>query len=708
MTFISSQHTHRLAGTALLALALTACGGGSSTNPPAPAPTAATTLALSVSAPQVQAGGQPLALNAVLDAPGTVTWQLAPDSPGSLSAASGATVSYQPPARVSAVTDVTVTATSGKLSKTIVLQLVPDPSQPGLTLLAGTIGGHFILDGKGSAARFDLVADMASDANGNVYVADSRPGAASAVRMIGKDGTVSTLTSTTAGHVDGDRDHARVERVRSLALGAGGQLYLLDAGAQASYLRTLDADGRIATVTTLAAPFADASRIFSDGAGTLYIEASATGKLGKLAGNGSVLEVTGLPPAGQFAADRNGTLYYFSGASGGVGAIFRRTADGVTSTVIAASLQGPRPDGETGATTVSRAVSLTLDADGNLLLIDPDDTIGGTGYRIRKISGGTISTVFADNPYGNYLFDRNNNPGRLRVAGDGSLLLSTDSMVYRLAGGKLVALAGLSDDTEGYARDGQGAAARYFSPGMLGADADGNVYSIEGVNYPNAPFFLHDRLTVRKTSAAGAVTTFAAPDLHGKPSGLAVSRAGVVYVALQTSSSVPAPGQAPGGALYRVDGGSALSLLAGAPGVIDGAGKPRDGNGASATFNAPVLQGIDSDGNLYVADRDYAANAPIVRKVTQQGVVSTVSALPKGLNAAPDGNVYRADPATGVIYRTTPAGDTAAVAGSAGLQGTVLGALPARLDHPSSVVPVGSDTLVVAAGGALLRLVLAH
>ncbi|OEZ99085.1 hypothetical protein [Duganella sp. HH101] len=705
-----------------LALTLTACGGGSSSSPTAaaypppnpatpstPVTPGATTLTLSAPPAQV-AAGVAVALSATLNGAGTVSWTLAPGSAGSLSAASGNSVDYLPPARINAASQVTITATSGSLSQSLTLSLVPDPALPGLTLTAGTIGGHFMLDGQGTDARFDLIVDMAVDRDGNTYVADSRPGAPSAVRLLARDGSVSTLTAAVNGHADGDRSRARVESVSALAACGNGKLYLLDRGAQASYLRTLAKDGGIATVATLPTAYAAARRIFCDDSGTVYV--AATAALGKLGTDGSLQDMAGLTlPAPStstaYMVDRHANIYYYATdpfAPLARSAIFRRTPAGVVSTVIAINGRADA-DGPIAAAGVTDPASLVLDADDNLLLIDSDQLDGGNGYRVRKISGGAISTLY-HGALGNSPSQSNKLPGQLRVAADGSPLLSYQSVVNRLSGGQAVALAGLNDDTETRRIDGQGGAARYYLPGGLAADSAGNVYSVDGADDTQPSFYMYQRIVVRKTTPSGAVSTLAIGDnpFPARAGGLALARDGTLYVTLLGRNLTPTAQ----GAVYRVADGK-LELVAGA--IDDSRRVPPvsvDGVGAAARFAWPQLNGFDADGNLYVTDRDAAGAAAAYRTISPQGRVVTIEGIPRSVLAAPDGYVYRADPAQGVIWRTAADGSRSVAAGVAGLpaQGTVLGALPARLDRPTSIVPTGPHSFAVTAGGALLRLVL--
>lgn len=90
----------------------------------------------------------------------TVNWSL--DGPGKLSATSGASVTYSPPADgVRANTPVLVKASAGDVSQAYRLTLYPDPGAPGLRLITGTLGSIGKLDGSGADARFSDISALA-------------------------------------------------------------------------------------------------------------------------------------------------------------------------------------------------------------------------------------------------------------------------------------------------------------------------------------------------------------------------------------------------------------------------------------------------------------------------------------------------------------------------------------------------------------------
>ncbi len=135
----SSSHSwlRLYAAVAAMPLALAACGGGGGSPTPAPAPTPtptpspspAASLTLTQSATTVAPGGSPITLNAtVANSTATPTWTLT--GAGTLSATSGTSIQYTPPAlgTVTANTTVTISAAlTGATTQTVGITLVVTP-----------------------------------------------------------------------------------------------------------------------------------------------------------------------------------------------------------------------------------------------------------------------------------------------------------------------------------------------------------------------------------------------------------------------------------------------------------------------------------------------------------------------------------------------------------------------------------------------------
>lgn len=141
-------------------------------------------------------------------------------------------------------------------------------------------------DGTGSAAQFNLLAGIAVDAAGNVYVGDYRN---NTVRKINQAGAVTTLAGLagTAGFVDGTGNAARLAGPTGMAVDAAGNVLVADSLNNA--IRKITPSGVITTLS---------------GAGPAAAE-NIDGPLGTARFNGSA----------DVAIDGNGVIYVADGSN---------------------------------------------------------------------------------------------------------------------------------------------------------------------------------------------------------------------------------------------------------------------------------------------------------------------------------------------------------------------------------------------------------
>lgn len=253
--------------------------------------------------------------------------------------------------------------------------------------------------------------------------------------------------------------------------------------------------------------------------------------------------------------------------------------------------------------------------------------------------------------------------------------------------------------------DGIGAAASFNFPSGVAADNAGNVYVADQSNH-----------TIRKISSQGIVTTLAgAPGITGdaegtgsaarfrNPTGVAVNDQGILYVADSGNNRI-----------LRVSPGGLVRTLAGSVANVGSA----DGVGGAAQFHRPIGVAVGVAGDVYVAD---TLNHTI-RKITQEGVVSTLAGwpdqsgsadgvgsaarfcFPKGVAVDQAGNVYVADWGNNVIRRIDATGRVTTFAGQAGTPGTVDHTGPAArfsfpfgvaVDHAGNVYVADADNRTV-------------
>ncbi len=254
--------------------------------------------------------------------------------------------------------------------------------------------------------------------------------------------------------------------------------------------------------------------------------------------------------------------------------------------------------------------SVRTDSAGNLYIADSyNDTIRKvTPAGVVTLVAGTPGTAGSTNgPVATALFDATagvavDPSGNLFVADDGNNEIREIS-----AAGVVTTLAGTAGSPGTV--NGTGGAARFADPQNLAIDSSGNLYVADG-----------NGNTIRKVTPAGVVTTLAGSGSSGSadgtgtaaqfndPTGVTVDPQGNVYVADYGNSTV-----------RMLTPAGVVTTLAGSPRRTGSA----DGTGAQARFLTPSGIGIDSSGNLYVAD----SGNDTIREVTQAGVVTTIAGL---------------------------------------------------------------------------------
>ena len=294
----------------------------------------------------------------------------------------------------------------------------------------------------------------------------------------------------------------------------------------------------------------------------------------------------------------------------------------------------------------------------------------------------------------------------MRYLSSGVAVVATAGQLYTLDGATLAAFAGNEGDvTQDIA--GPVAAARFVRPRSVTANPSGTLYVLEESGKVVA---------IDRGGNVGEVFRDAPPVSQ------ILARDDSLYVAHVPRTYQFDRWKFSHAVIYvrsAADGYATPALLAGnTVGILEST--PRiDGAGASATFYKADMLGFDADGNLYVEDT--LNGAPLYRKVTPAGVVSTISAPPAGVGAAPDGYRYLFDTAAALVYRVGADGAKTVVAGTAGQDGIRLGALPGSLsstnDLPNTlqmpntpqtaaITPTGPRSFALISGGAVLKLVL--
>ncbi|OCX52754.1 hypothetical protein BEL04_14180 [Mucilaginibacter sp. PPCGB 2223] len=244
----------------------------------------------------------------------------------------------------------------------------------------GTIGYK---DGDGAMAQFNYPHGLAVDAAGNVFVAEA---GGNMIRKITPDGIVSTLAGNgNAGFVNGTGAQAEFNFPADIAIDAAGNLFVTDGNNKC--IRKVTQTG---VVTTYAAGFGFPEGIAMDAAGNIFVADAASfvirkvnhaGMVSILAGSEAELNYVNGPgnvarfhnPEG-IAIDKRGNLYI-----GDLNAAVRRiTPDGVVSTIAGNGttdfIDGPGPDSR-----FHEPSGIATDTNGSIFVCDV------INQRIRKL-----------------------------------------------------------------------------------------------------------------------------------------------------------------------------------------------------------------------------------------------------------------------------------------------------------------------------------
>ncbi len=290
-----------------------------------------------------------------------------------------------------------------------------------VSTFAGSTQGF--ANGTGVAAKFDTPRGIAIDANGNLYVADSRN---ARIRMITPAGVVSTFAGAGPGFGDGSSSVARFSNPTGVAVNTNGDVYVADVFNHK--IRKISGG----VVTTLAgntlgsedgtgggARFNNPTCVALDGNGNLYVADRSNNSIRKitLAGavvttvaGGTVGDVDGAGLSAQFngpygiAVGNDGNIYVVDQVNN---KIRKMTPAGVVTTV-AGSGSG-YADGGVDVAKMNAPAGIALDANGAVYLADVANN------RIRKIQ------------QANYLWSTNETTQSITVNASGSYTVQTIS-----------------------------------------------------------------------------------------------------------------------------------------------------------------------------------------------------------------------------------------------------------------------------------------
>lgn len=395
------------------------------------------------------------------------------------------------------------------------------------------------------------------------------------------------------------------------------------------------------------------------------------------------------------AADATGNLLAFDNAT-----LRRITAAGVVTTLAGSAAQVGSADGAGAAARFGSGGAIAFDADGNAYVADTDN------HTVRRVTPAGVVTTIAGSAAvpgtadGTGAAARFTRPAAIAFDRAGNFVVAdTGSHTVRRVtpGGAVTTIAGVAG-TAGFA-DGPALAATFSFPSGVAVDRAGNV-------------FVASDTTIRRLTPAGVVSTFAgtaqtsgSTDGTGTaarftgPGNLLFGNDGFVYAADSTGDET---------LVRRIGPEAQVTTFAG----VAERSSIVDGTGSQARFREARGVAVDDAGTVYVAD------TTTVRRVSPLGVVSTIAGADDGgASAAVDGNRTTARfaflqgiarDASGNLFvtdrhairRITPAGDVTTLAGVVDLPGPADGTgSAARFRNPRGLATDAAGNLYVADTG---------
>ncbi len=554
-------------------------------------------------------------------------------------------------------------------------------------------------DGTGSQARFSSPTDIAVDSADNLYVVEQNN---HTVRKITPDAVVTTLAGVpgVAGFMDGPGNQALFNQPRGVAADHDGNVFVADTLNRR--IRKITPDGVVTTFagsgafgtkdgTGTEATFAIITGLGIDASDNLYV-GDDDKSIRMITPTAVVTHYATLPNSCEdVAIAPDGTAYAAKEAV--FASVIRVPPGGGQGLDFVGGVSTGSDDGIGDRARFRDPQGVAVDPSGNVFVADGVSAGAFVGNNnIRKVTPDAVVTTFAglamagsDDAVGNqaqFYFPRGmavDNARRVLYVADGFnhtiRKIKANGAVKTLAG-----LAGFKGSQNG-TRD----QARFNFPQALTLDSAGNIIVADTQNG-----------LIRKVTPKGVVTTLARGATFDTPEGVAAAPDGTIFVANTNLETID-----------KISPNGDVSVFAGKTGE---SGR-NDGTGGEARFDSPEGIGLDSAGNLYVADSNNAS----IRKITPDAVVTTLAGgsgrhgnddgtgmeatfgNPNGLTVDSAGNIYLSDLRNNTLRKITPDGTTRTLAGKLKDSGWADGpGKDARFDIPWGVAVDAAGNLYVA------------
>lgn len=236
-----------------------------------------------------------------------------------------------------------------------------------VTTVAGKAGISGSADGATADARFNHPGGVALDAGGNIYVADSEN---YTVRKIAPNGTVSTLAGSPGqrGSVDGPGSQARFYSPQNIASDAAGNLYVADGKSGA--LRKVTPAGAVSTLAGPSAGLRNLLGVATDAQGNVYAADYDGSAIFKITPGGTISRAAAVSGPSGVAVDSVGRIFVTSQKDN---AIYWIATNGFVSLLAGSPGKTGSTDGTFTAARFNSPADLTTDPAGNVYIADGDN-----------------------------------------------------------------------------------------------------------------------------------------------------------------------------------------------------------------------------------------------------------------------------------------------------------------------------------------------
>jgi sugar lactone lactonase YvrE len=463
-------------------------------------------------------------------------------------------------------------------------------SQGSLVTIAGT-GNQGFIDGGSSGSDYPAVLSrphsLVVNSSGEIIFTDRNN---HAIRKIDSEGNIKTIAGVgKQGYKDGLANQAEFNFPSGLAIDSKDNLYIADTNNHR--IRLLTTDGNVTTISGTKKGYSSGNMNFArfnspsylavDNIGNIYVSDSGNHKIRRISSTGDVTTIAGIGKGYQDGPGKiaqfneptgllvhNDNLYVADFGNNRIRKVSLVTF--VVETFAGSGIPGYK-DGDDSLVSFKGPTGLAINDNFELLVADSNN------HRIRKVQMSLKSVSNISKAHKKYYVTT--------IAGNSN---------YDLV-------------------DGSSRFSSFRDPTGIVQDSFGNLFVVDRANH-----------VIRKISREGEVSVFAGTGIAGfsdgisnkaqfsNPRGLAIDRDNNLYVA-DTGNHV----------IRKISTMLEVTTIAGT-----GNQGNNDGPAYFAQFNHPFGIAIDSEFNIYVADR---ANHRI-RKITKDGIVSTLAGSRSGFN----------------------------------------------------------------------------